>query len=68
MWIWSNALCIKTSYAYLITYLDLYNNCDITFLSVFILTHPVNFPYGRKLEHPAKTHDVRQNPDLLFYI
>jgi hypothetical protein len=24
----------------------LYNNCDITFLIVFILTHPVNFPVG----------------------
>jgi hypothetical protein len=25
-------------------------NCDITFLTVFILTHPVNFPCGRKPE------------------
>jgi hypothetical protein len=40
--------------------LYLYNNCDITFLTVFILTHPVNFPCGRKPEYPEKTHDFRQ--------
>ena len=38
-----------------------YNNCDITFLTVFILTHPVNFPCGRKPEHPEKTHDFWQS-------
>jgi hypothetical protein len=59
--------------AYLITYLAyrlfyLYNNCDITFLTVFILTHPVNFPCGRKPEHPEKTHPVRQNVDWLFHM
>jgi hypothetical protein len=32
----------------------LYNNCDITFLTVAILTHAVNFPCGRKPEHTAK--------------
>jgi hypothetical protein len=41
-------------------------NCDITFLTVFILTHPVNFPCGRKPEHPEKTHDFRQSVDRLF--
>jgi hypothetical protein len=61
MWIRSNVLYIKY-YAYLTTYLArqyyLYDNCDITFLTVFILTHPVNFPCGRKPEHPEKIHDV----------
>jgi hypothetical protein len=38
-------------HAYLITYLAqwfyLYNNCDITFLTMFILTHPLStFPVG----------------------
>jgi hypothetical protein len=32
-----------------------YNSCDITFLTMFVLTHPVNFPCGRKPEHPEKT-------------
>jgi hypothetical protein len=27
-------------------YFYLYNNCDITFSTVFDLTHPVNFPVG----------------------
>jgi hypothetical protein len=59
--------------AYLITYLAcrlfyLYNNCDITFLTVFILTHPVNFTCGRKPEHPGKTHGFRQNVDWLFHM
>jgi hypothetical protein len=58
-------------YAYLIIYLAyrlfyLYNNCGITFSTVFILTHPVNFPCGRKPEHPEKTHDFRQSVDRLF--
>ena len=39
---------------------DYFSNCDITFLTVFILTHHVNFPCGRKPEHPEKTHDFRQ--------
>jgi hypothetical protein len=38
----------------------------ITFLDVFILTHPVNFPYGRKPERPEKTHDFRQSVGRLF--
>jgi hypothetical protein len=42
------------------------NDCDITFLTVFILTHPVNFPCGRKPEHPEKTQDFRQSVDSLF--
>ena len=31
-----------------------------------ILTHPVNFPSGRKSENPEKTHDFRQSVDELF--
>jgi hypothetical protein len=38
----------------------------ITFLTVFILTHPVNFPCGRKPERPEKTHDFRESADWLF--
>jgi hypothetical protein len=57
-------------YAYLCYLLSLdhylYNNCDVTFLTVFILTLPVDFPCVRKLEHPEKTHDVRQSVDWLF--
>ena len=33
---------------------------------MFNLTHPVNFPCGRKPEHPEKTHDFRQSVDRLF--
>jgi hypothetical protein len=28
------------------------------------LTHPVNFPCGRKPEYPEKTHDLPQSVDL----
>jgi hypothetical protein len=41
-------------------------HCDITFLTMFIPTHPVNFPCGRKPERPEKTHDFRQSVDRLF--
>jgi hypothetical protein len=61
MWTWSNAL-----YANYLTeprLFHLYNNCDVTFLTVFILTHPVNFPRGRKPERLEKTHDF---PFLFF--
>jgi hypothetical protein len=51
-------LSLKTNY--------LYNNCDITFLTMFIFTHPVNFPCGRKPERPEKTQDFRQSVDWLF--
>jgi hypothetical protein len=30
----------------------------------FYLTHPVNFPCGRKPEYPGKTHDFRQSVDF----
>jgi hypothetical protein len=33
---------------------------------MFILTHPVNFPCGRKPERPEKTHDFRKSVDWLF--
>ena len=32
-------------------------------LTVFIQTHPVNFPCWRKPERPEKTHDFRQSVD-----
>jgi hypothetical protein len=51
---------------YLALTIYLYNNCDITFLTVFILTHPVNSPCGRKPERPDKTHDFRQSVDWIF--
>jgi hypothetical protein len=41
-------------------------NSDVTFLTVFILAHPVNFPCGRKPVRPEKTHDFRQSVDWLF--
>jgi hypothetical protein len=31
------------------------------------LTHPVNFPCGRKPEYPEKTHDFRQSVELLLF-
>jgi hypothetical protein len=36
------------------------------FLTVFILTHPVNVPCGRKPEHPEKTRGFRQGVDGLL--
>jgi hypothetical protein len=42
-------------------YFIFYKNGDITFLTAFILTHPVNFSCGRKPEHPEKTHDFPQS-------
>ena len=38
----------------------------ITFLTVFIPTHPANLPCGRKLERPEKTHDCWQSVERLF--
>jgi hypothetical protein len=35
---------------------------------MFILTHPVNFPYGRKPERPEKTHDFRQSVTDSFHM
>ena len=34
----------------------------------FCLTHPVNFPCGRKPEYPEETHDFRQSVDFLHNI
>ena len=31
------------------------------------LTHPVNFPCGRKPEYPEKTHDLPQSVDLCSF-
>jgi hypothetical protein len=49
----------------LLTYpkLFIFTTIVITFLTVFILTHPVNFPCGRKPEHPEKIHNFRQSVD-----
>jgi hypothetical protein len=33
----------------------------------FYLTHPVNFPCGRKPEYPGETHDFRQSVDFLLF-
>jgi hypothetical protein len=33
----------------------------------FCLTHPVNFPCGRKPEHPEETHDFRQSVDFYSF-
>jgi hypothetical protein len=35
--------------------------------ALFYLTHPVNFPCGRKPEYPGKTHDFRQSVDFLLF-
>jgi hypothetical protein len=42
------------------------HNCAITFLTVFIPIHAVNFPCGRKLEHPEKTQDFQQSVRWLW--
>ena len=31
------------------------------------LTHPVNFPCGKKPEYPEKTHDFRQSVDYTLF-
>ena len=41
-------------------------SCDITFITMFSLTHPVDFPCGRKPERLEKTHDFLQSVDRLF--
>ena len=33
----------------------------------FCLTHPVNFPCGRKPEYPEETHDSRQSVDFYSF-
>jgi hypothetical protein len=62
-----------TEVTYLAQTMYLYNNCDITFLTVFILTHPVNFPCGRKPEtlftwvrSENPTHALRGERSLLW--
>ena len=45
----------------------IYTFCRHYLLNYYpILTHPVNFPCGRKPENPEKTHDFRQSVDELF--
>ena len=64
MWVWSNALNLHQV-------LRLPNYLAQTILSLqellyyfLIPTHPVNYPCGRKPEHPEKTHDFRQSVDV----
>ena len=33
----------------------------------FCLTHPVNFPCGRKPEYPEETHDFQQSVDFYSF-
>jgi hypothetical protein len=40
----------------------------VILLTVFILTHPVNFPCGRKPEHPEKTHDFQESVEKNLFI
>jgi hypothetical protein len=65
--LWTNALNFKY-YTYVIIYLAyfIFTTIVITFLTVFILTHPVIFPCGRKLENLEKTHNFQQSVDWLF--
>jgi hypothetical protein len=35
---------------------------------MFILTHSINFPCGRKPEHPEKIHEFRQSVVWLFQV
>jgi hypothetical protein len=58
-------------YAYLyyllsLEYLYLYNNCDITFLTMFILTHPARKKPTGKIDAPVSSHDLQQSVDRLF--
>jgi hypothetical protein len=53
---WPIALSIMLTITWTIY---LYNNCDIPFLTVFILTHPANLPSGRKSEHSEKNHNFQ---------
>jgi hypothetical protein len=39
----------------------------ITVGPFFCLTHPVNFPCGRKPEYPEETHDFRQSVDFYSF-
>ena len=39
----------------------------ITVGPFFFLTHPVNFPCGRKPEYPEETHDFRQSVDFYSF-
>jgi hypothetical protein len=34
---------------------------------VHILSHPVDFPCGRKPEHPEKTHNAMQYHTMLYH-
>jgi hypothetical protein len=69
-WIWCYLHCL---FIYLFIYLALptragspQQHMPIT-VGPFYLTHPVNFPCGRKPEYPGKTHDFRQSVDFLLF-
>ena len=64
-------------YIYLFIYLSIYlalptragspqQHMPIT-VGPFCLTHPVNFPCGRKPEYPEGTHDFRQSVDFYSF-
>ncbi len=47
----------------------IFSTLGFIFLSVFILTQPVNFPCARvESEAPGETHDFRQSVDDSFYM
>jgi hypothetical protein len=69
----SSVLGPKNRYLYLFIYLALptragsqQQHMPIT-VGPFYLTHPVNFPCGRKPEYPGKTHDFRQSVDFYSF-
>ncbi len=54
-----NVRCICNSYLFIYP-ISLHSILNI----IDYLTHPVNFPCGRKPEYPEKTHDLPQSVDL----
>jgi hypothetical protein len=76
-WLWPTVWqCKQTLFIYLFIYLALPTRAGspqqhIMPITVgpffFYLTHPVNFPCGRKPEYPGKTHDFRQSVDFLLF-
>ena len=68
--VYSNYINYLTYLYYVLSlYFIYFHNNRFYFPNVgFILIHPVNFPCGRKLECPEKTHDFRQSVDLLFHM
>ena len=59
-------LCSTDTFIYLFIYLP-YKSTFSTEHYRLYLTHPVNFPCGRKPEYPEKTHDLPQSIDLCSF-